>query len=233
MKPAQQKSRDGLAPAAVPIGMARSLHPDFSGGHMNTPRPTPTTTTAPTGPTTGFDLNAMRLPPNYGETLGVKKVLTTVRVGKPDKAQFFRTRDGDEWVFATYILELKEANETYLVMPNIAPILGSLARPAHLHAAIDRSGNVSLVPVFLPGEDGKWNSWHDSRAQAVELAKTKWLRITSNKSANAYDVLIATGNLPEPVWPETTMKELIVVGFRDKIINSETHPVVLAMLGAV
>ncbi len=178
-------------------------------------------------------LNAMRLPANYGATLGVKKVLTMVPVSKPDKARFFRIRAGDEWVLAAYILQIEEAKETYIVLPHIAPLLGNLARPVQLHVAIDRNGNLSLVPVSLPGEDGKRNSWPDSMAQAVELAKTQWIRTASNMSARAYDVLVATGNLPEPVWPDTSMEELIRVAFRGKIIDSETHPVVLAMLGAV
>ncbi len=178
-------------------------------------------------------INALRLPANYGETLGVKKVLTMVPVGKPDKTRFFRIRDGSEWVLDAYILQIKEANETYGVSPHIAPILGSLARPARLHVAIDRNGNPSLVPVFLPGEDGKRHPWHESLAQAVEQAKTRWIRIEPNMPAGGYDVLMATGNLPEPVWPDTSMEELINVAFRGKTIDSETHPVVLAVLGAV
>ena len=35
--------------------------------------------------------SSLRLSQNFGETLGVKKVLTTVPVGKPPKDRFFRT----------------------------------------------------------------------------------------------------------------------------------------------
>ncbi len=203
---------------------------------INSPRNITMTITTPSQQVTTTsqpDLKSLRLPANYGATLGVKKLLTQVPVGKPDKARFFQIRDGQDWVFPTYILQMKDANETYLVMPHIAPVLGSLARPVELHAAIDRSGNPSLVPVFLPGEDGKRNPWHESLAQAVEQAKTQWVRIEANMSAGAYGVLVAKGNLPEPVWPGTTMEELIKVAFRGKIIDSDSHPVVQAVLGAV
>ncbi len=207
------------------------LQPSAPPSNETKPMTTPATLAAPT--LAPFDFNAMRLPANYGETLGVKKVLTMVPVGKPDKARFFRIRGGAEWVFAAYILQNKEADETYIVLPHIAPIFGSLARPAQLHVAVGRNGNPSLVPVVLPGEDGKRNSWHESLAQAVELAETQWIRIVSNMPAGAYDVLVATGNLSGPVWPDTSMEELIKVAFRGKIIDSESHPVVQALLGAV
>lgn len=179
-----------------------------------------------------LDLNALRLPANYSESLGVKKVLTTVQVGKPDKTKFFRVKPGDEGSFGAYILQLKDVNETYLVTPHIAPILGGLARPAQLHAAIDRHNNPFLVPVFMPGEDGKRNPWHESLAQAVKLAETHWVRVVANMSVGANDVLQAQGALAEPVWPETTIEELIRVAFRGRIIDSEDHPVVLSVLGA-
>ena len=41
--------------------------------------------------TTTTDIKSLRLPANYGATLGVKKLLTNVPVSKPKKPQFFRT----------------------------------------------------------------------------------------------------------------------------------------------
>ena len=218
-----------LPQAAGPItGTSRSNSPSIESATMTTLQ---TSTAAPAA--AAFNLNAMRLPANYGATLGVKKVLNTVHVGKPDKARFIRVRDGDEWVFGCFIVQLKELNETYLALPHVAYSLGALARPAQLHAAIDRHGNLSLIPVFLPGEDGKRNPWHESLAQAVELAKTHWVRIVANMGIGGYDVLQAQGALADPVWSETTMEELITVGFRGKIIDTENHPVILGLLGSV
>jgi hypothetical protein len=181
----------------------------------------------------GFDLNSMRLPANYSAGLGVKKVLNKVPVGLPDRAKFFRVGDGEAWTFRAFLYEDKVANEIYIVLPFLQPLLGNLARPAQLYAAIDRSDNPLLIPVFLPGEDGQWNSWPESRAQGVEMAKTHWVRLASNKSINAYEINQATAVLPDPVWPDTTMGELIRVAFRGKIIDTPDHPVIRALQGSV
>ena len=125
--------------------------------------------------------SSLRLTQNFGETLGVKRVLTTVPVGRPSKDRFFRTHPSPNWVFPAWILENKVSGETYLVSAEVASALGDQVRPVELHAAIDRQNNPLLIPIPLPGPNGVRNSWHESRAQAVERAKSVWLRISSNK----------------------------------------------------
>ena len=188
---------------------------------------------APTPTTTVTDLKSLRLPANYGATLGVKKLLNKVLVGKLKKHQFFRTHISDEMTFPAMILENKEARESYVVVPEVAQEISELVRPVMLHAAIDRQNNVSLIPVQLPGEDGTRNPWHESLAQAVEHAKLKWLRITANMHAGGYDVYEAEGELPEPEWPAHDIGALVQVAFRGKIITSLDHPVVQSLLGKI
>jgi hypothetical protein len=188
---------------------------------------------APTPTTTATDLKSLRLPANYGATLGVKKLLNKVLVGKLKKHQFFRTHISDEMTFPAMILENKEARESYVVVPEVAQEISELVRPVMLHAAIDRQNNVSLIPVQLPGEDGTRNPWHESLAQAVEHAKLKWLRITANMHAGGYDVYEAEGELPEPEWPAHDIDALVQVAFRGKIITSLDHPVVQSLLGKI
>ncbi len=203
---------------------------------MTTPATSPANSiTVPTAATTvsGFDLNALRLPANYSTGLAVKKVLNKVPVGKPDRAKFFRVPDDEACTFRVFLYEDKATNDTYIVLPFVQPLLGSLARPAQLHAAIDRTDNPFLIPVILPGEDGQWNSWHESLAQGVEMAKDHWVRLVANKSINAYDINQAAAALPDPVWPDATMEELIKIAFRGKIIDNPDHPVIRALLGAV
>ncbi len=188
---------------------------------------------APSSPSsaTAANIKALRLPPNYGANLGVKKVLTKVPVGKPEKPQFFRTHIADDMTFAAMLLEQKESRERYLVRPDVAPGIAELVRPVQLFTAIDRQNNLFLIPVPLPAEDGTRNSWHESLAQAVEHAKLKWLRIAANMHTKAYDVYEALGALEEPKWPEHNIETLLVVAFRGKIIDSIDHPVVQSLLG--
>jgi hypothetical protein len=211
---------------------------------VNVTPPTPVTDTtnreAPTMPLqapspsrTPFDMAALRLPANYGATLGVKKILMAVPVGKPSKARFFRVRPGVEWSIPVFIVELKEERETYIVTPGIAPILGDLVKPAQIYVAIDRNDNPFLIPIPLPGEDGRRNPWHESLAQAIGHAEKKWVRIAANMSAGSYDVLEAQGTLTDPTWPDLGIEKLIEIAFRGKIISDDTHPVVQALLGRV
>lgn len=192
-----------------------------------------TQSAASVAPTTSPDLKSLRLTANYGTTFGVKKLLTSVLVGKPKKPQFFRTHISDEMTFPAMILENKEARESYVVVPEVAQEISELVRPVMLHSAIDRQNNVFLVPVPLPGEAGTRNPWHESLAQAVEHAKLKWIRITANMHTGGYDVYEAEGELPEPEWPAHDIDALVQVAFRGKIITGLDHPIVQSLLGKI
>lgn len=191
------------------------------------------TNTHSTATSTPLNISSLRLSSNYGATLGVKKLLNTVHVSKPKKANFFRVHASDDMMFTAMILEQKESNETYLVSPDIAQEINELVRPVQLFAAIDRHNNVSLVPVPLPSEDGNRNPWHESLAQAVEHAKVKWLRIAANMPLGGYDVFVAEATLSEPEWPEYDIEALVQVAFRGKIITNLEHPIVQSLLGRI
>ena len=72
--------------------------------------------------------SSLRLAQNFGETLGVKKVLTMVSVMKPPKDRFFRTHESPNWVYPAWILENKATGETYIVSDEVASVLGGLVR---------------------------------------------------------------------------------------------------------
>jgi hypothetical protein len=176
---------------------------------------------------------SLRMSQNFGQTLGVKKVLATVPVGKPPKDRFFRTQISSEWVYPIWTLENKATNEMYIVSEGVASVLDGLVRPVELYVAIDRQNNVFLIPVPLPGPSGVRNPWHESLLQAVVRAKSTWLRISANKDLGGYDIFEATAKLPEPTWPEATLDGLLEVAFRGRILLSPDHPVVQEKLGGI
>jgi len=180
-----------------------------------------------------LDLNSLRLPANYGATLGVKKLLTNVPVRKPRKTQFFRSHPSADMAFGGMLLQQKEKDESYLVMPDVAQQISELVQAVDLFAAIDRQNNVFLIPVPRPGDSGLRNPWHESLFQAVELAKESWIRINANMQIGGYDVCEAQVSLSQPDWPEHAMHKLIEVAFRGKIIQSLDHPVVQGLLGRI
>jgi hypothetical protein len=178
-----------------------------------------------------FNYDALRLPQDFAVTLGVKKVVNIVPVRRPSKTDFFRVRAGEEWRFQCMVLELKEEGETYVVAQPLWAVLPNLLRPAMLHLAIDRRDNVFLIPVPLPGQDGRRNSWHQSMAEIVVIAEKQWVRTAANKSIGGYDAHVAQGQIQEPNWPDLSMRELVEIAFRGRIITSLEHPVVRQLQG--
>ena len=222
MPPTRAATDPGTSPPAATA--------DTASNHYE--NPTMLTQPSPLAGST-FDLAALRLPTNYGATLGVKKILTAVPIRKPNKAQFYRAHPDANWSFNVFGLELKEQQEFYVVSQAVAQALGNVVRAVVLYTAVDRGDNPFLIPVYLPGEDGRSNQWHESRAQAVELAKTKWLRIEANMAAGRYDILVAQGELPDPTWPDGEPDDFFRIAFRDKTISELTHPVVQTLQGRV
>ena len=67
--------------------------------------PTVTPDAAPPDP---FAPENLRLDQNFLETGGVKKLLTTIPVRKPNKQTFFRVRPGSKWRDIFPIIDLKD-----------------------------------------------------------------------------------------------------------------------------
>ena len=62
---------------------------------------------------------------------------------------------------------------------------------------------------------------------------TQWIRIAANMSLGAYEIYEATGNLPDPEWPDLEFGEILKLAFRDRFVTSPDHPVVKRLQGAV
>lgn len=177
------------------------------------------------------DIEALRIPASYGATLGVKKILTNVPVGKPKKTQFFRVHPNSNMSFDVLLLDDKDNRDYYILNQEVAQVISNLVRPTTLRAAIDRNDNVFLIPVPLPGEDGNRNQWHQSLAQNLQHAESNWIRMTANMYVGGYDIYQAESKLEEPEWPDADIAKLIEVAFRGKIITTLDHPVVQSLLG--
>src|SRR4051794_36782630 len=86
---------------------------------------------------------------------------------------------------------------------------------ATLLTAINRQQVLFVWPLKLPSPDGKQNDWHRSALEAAEMAMTRWSRLKANMSLGAYDVFEATGDLPEPEWPELAFPDILKIAFRN------------------
>ena len=176
-----------------------------------------------------FSPENLCLSQNYGENYGSKKILTTIPVHKPRGEDFIRTWDCAEMCITAAMAEFER--EIYIVKPDMMNALGKDAKPRLLIPSITATANFFLWPlkVTLPGE--KNNPWNLTAHAAALTANKRWIRISSNQSAQSYDVFEALGNIPEPEWPSITLGKMLELAFKDRFIQSEDHPVVKKLKG--
>ena len=195
----------------------------LQGASLNAPPPPP--------PDDPFDPANLRLDQSFVETSGVKKLLTTVPVRKPNPQDFVRVHPGEDYRLPAAIIELKDDRETYLVLPHIAAELPGECSPVVIYTGINRQGVVFLWPTKLPTPDGKVNEWHRSAAEAAGRAMSVWLRVKADMALGAYAMFEASSTIPEPVWPTHSLKDLLKIGFRDRLVDRLDHPVIKRLRG--
>jgi hypothetical protein len=178
-----------------------------------------------------FDLASLRLDPSFVETAGVKKLLTTVPVGRPSQQDFVRVHPDPAFRDSFATIAWKEDRELFIVVPSIARELPGECVLVTLYTAINRQGVVRLWPIKLPGPDGRIIEWHRSLADAAERATKHWVRVKANMSLGAYEVFEASAPIPDPEWPAESFQQLLRIGFRDRLVDRLDHPLLAKLRG--
>ena len=193
---------------------------DRSGGPIENPGPKP------------FSPDSLRITGDIND-VGAEKLLLRIPVRKPNKQEFYRVSVDPDYRLICAIFELKDEQEVYLVTPAALHALAEDLRHVELVLCINRQGAIFFWPVPVPAPDGRTNSWHQSAREAAALAKDGWIRMVANMSEGSYSVYRATGAIPDPVWPEMSMTEMLQLAFKDgRLIDKEDHPVVARLNGA-
>jgi hypothetical protein len=193
------------------------------------PPPEAPIATAPE-PEDPFDVSKLRLDQNFVESAGVKKLLTTVPVRKPNPQDFVRVNPDPAYRATLAVIELKEDRETYLLTPSIAHELPGEFSMVMMFTAINRQNVVHLWPVRLPASDGRQMEWHRSALDAADMAMRRWIRVKANMSLGAYEIVEAT-TTAEPEWPAVPFRELLRIGFRDRLVDRLDHAVIKRLRG--
>jgi hypothetical protein len=182
-----------------------------------------------------FSLSNLKLSQNFGETLGVKKLLTKVPVRKPDHQWFVRVHPSEENRLVTATLKIKEERDgSYLVDRSLWDELGSEIKPTILLLAINRQDVPFLWDIPMPDAQGKHHEFHASALNAaLNYATKKWIRIRANIPLGGYDVSSAEGDLSQPQWPELSFQEILTLAYRERFIRSMDHPVIQKLRGLV
>jgi hypothetical protein len=124
-----------------------------------------------------FDPSNLRLSQSFVETVGVKKLLTTIPVRKPGRQDFVRVHPDASYRENFPIIELKDDQEEYIVIANLVPELTGEFVTKTLFTSINRQGTLFFWPVRLPTPDGKTMNWWRTSREAAEMAMEKWIRV--------------------------------------------------------
>jgi hypothetical protein len=177
-----------------------------------------------------YDPALLGLSQDFAAESGVARKWDIIKVEKPSKSRIFRVHPEVKYRLKTFLLALKEDNETYLVLPQLRPALAenSLCGVYSLLACVSKSGTPFLWPIRMQDKEGKWNIWHQSAWQIAEKAQTTWARMFANRDAGHY-VADYDQRPPDqqqaPAWPDLPFSEWLRLVFQGFTIGSLDHPV--------
>ena len=180
-----------------------------------------------------IDINTLKVSPQFEESGGVRQVVVRVPTRKPNKNEFVRVHPSDDYSMRVALLEDAETRDNYVIKGELADQFPDLIRYVKIVAAIGRHGNPFLQPLKLQLGDRRGCGWNESAMKAAELAKHKWIRIVADMSAGAYQVFEATGNIPEPEWPDLSFDDLVNLAFDGYVINDPNHKLIQKLMGKI
>ena len=181
-----------------------------------------------------FDLKSLVINQSYLQTVGSTELLTSIKIGKPNRQEFFRINPNFDYGQSFGILEDKIDRGFYLVAPLMMPELMGEFFVATLYVGITKQNNLFVWPCRLPDENGKQMEWHRTAIIGAETGKTQWTSIRADIYAGFNKIHVADGDLGEPKWPSLPYEEILRIAFREEgIIGSVDHPIVKRLRGQI
>jgi hypothetical protein len=179
-----------------------------------------------------LDYSKFKIPSGSHDLPSARKLILHVPVTKAGKQRYVRVHRDKAYNFECAILQLEGEDRPYLLSPEIAQAITKDAKRVDLKLAMDRQGNIFLWPVPPVPEDGNDNTWNQSQREVAELAETHWVRLTSNRIIGCYEPIVAQGEIPEPIWPEMSMEEILTIAFGSThVITDHEHPALQKLWG--
>lgn len=186
-------------------------------------------------PGSPFNPQSLRLPQDFSETVGVRKELLVIPARRPGRQEFIRVHPDEGHRMAAAIIEVQEdrTREIFVVDPTLCSQIANEVTPKLLATTITRQGSLFLWPLRLPGADGRLDNWSRSALEALEIGKSRWIRIAANMQLGAYEVFTASAELAAPEWPDVTFERILEIAFRDHFIGDLQHPVLRRLRGEI
>jgi hypothetical protein len=182
----------------------------------------------------GITAARLRIGPNV-ETISVQRVLTKIPVeDKPDPQCYVRVRPGPEWrAEGLGLIKFHRDRRLYAVDPSLSEVLKRWYKLHYAFVGTTITRAPFLWVIRMPGEDGDWNDWHQSRYDCALAAMDRWLQV--HNSGSRYDPFILTEHKSPPDWDEwlhpcTNLDQVLDLAFTSTYINRLDHPVAEALL---
>ena len=194
-----------------------------------------------------FNLDSLRAPQDFQQTGGVKKTTLNVRASsRPPKDKFIRVHPFDfshgseEWCLNVIVFAHQpegELTHENFIVPSGSDAYGALLdrlRPTLIVCGITASQSRFLWELTLPasGSNRRTNQWHETRLACAKKAVDTWIRLEADTDAGGYNFVEPLTTIPDPDWGKETFRQLFVIAYRDRIVDSVDHPVVKEFLGA-
>jgi hypothetical protein len=185
------------------------------------------------------DLAALRLDPAIFASVAAAAPLV-IPVRKPPKQEFIRVRPEANYRITVAAVQFRDgtaadSDEFYVIRNDCcgAGLIGTEANIYTLFVYCTRAGALRLWPVRQPGPDGKHTEWQRSARKAAEAAMRGWVRVVPNMSIGGYELMTAVVKIPDPIWPNLSMAEIIRIALtdRDLIVDNRDHPVLRKLEG--
>ena len=191
-----------------------------------------------------FDLESLRVPPNYRQTGKTKAVRFKIRTSqRAPREKFIRVHPFDlktgDWCFQALMYEYSEdgtIDKTNYIVPAGCEAFELIEAKLQLFmivAAVTRKGDLFLWEIKAPDPDGDSRSydWHRTKLACASQAVDRWVTVEANTSQGAYECFPPESELPEPKWPDLAFPKMLELAYRDRIIRDRDHPVIKDILG--
>jgi hypothetical protein len=180
-----------------------------------------------------FDPATYKTAQTLAAAAGVKEVLTDLQVRAPEKSWWVRRHPEPDYVLQTWVIDLKDKQEQYLVLPHLWPsLMGEPTfRPKTFYLAVNMQGKPFIWPVRRPADDTQEpDKWMRAPLEAARLAKNHWTRIFWSEERREHQVKTCEA-ADEPVWPCHPFRDLLAIAFKGYVIENAEHPVLLQLRG--
>jgi hypothetical protein len=179
-----------------------------------------------------FDnLDALRVTQN--DPLQVERLILNVPVRKPPRDEFIRVHPSLDYRLQTTLAKDPDTGEQFLVLPKARGALADLGdfKTVDLRLYVNRRADPAFWPLPVQNPNTNPNHWTETARQGAVAAETRWVRIVPDMASRCYKLLAATGDLDDPQWPTDSLNTLLEKAFRDRLIESDDHPLVRRLLG--